>query len=181
MVGNIAFCGSCGKRIALKGHGLYRCCIRVPAAALDELVFEAIVAWVADTDTFRQLRHATDRDLNTAQADIDRLTASLDQWRLSAARGQTTPESLMVIEADISRQLRDAQQRAERASVPPVVRDLLGDTHGGSVEEADVRRRLADAPLGAQRDLVRALMTITVHGVRQRGTKITDRVDITWR
>jgi hypothetical protein len=64
-------------------------------------------------------------------------------------------------------------RRAEKASTPPAARDLLGDRH--DVTEAGVRARLAAAPHGAQRELVRTLMTVTVHGARERGRKATDR------
>jgi DNA invertase Pin-like site-specific DNA recombinase len=183
LVGNIALCGHCGKRVASKGGGEYRCCVRVNAAPLDELVTEAVIAWSSDPEMFRQLRQASDQDdreLVAARAEMDRLTTSLDTWRLSAARGATTPESLAVIEADITAQLKGARRRVEKASTPPVVRDLLGG--GGQVpEQADVRARWASATLGARRDLVRTLMTITIHPCAGRGRKLTERVEITWR
>jgi DNA invertase Pin-like site-specific DNA recombinase len=182
MVGNIAICGPCGKKVASKGRGEYRCCVSIDQAAVDELVTGALVAWVSDPAMFRQLRKASaddDRDILAARAEIHRLSTALDEWRVSAARGQTTPDSLAVIEADITKQLRDAQRQADKAATPPAVRDLLGDGH--DVNEAEVRARLAAAPLGAQRDLVRTLMTVTVHGARERGRKATDRVEITWR
>jgi hypothetical protein len=118
--------------------------------------------------------------LVAARAELDRLTTSLDTWRLSAARGQTTPESLAVIEADITAQLKDARRRMDKASTPPVVRDLLGGDHVAP-QQADVRARWATAPLGARRDLVRTLMTITVHPCAGRGRKLTERVEIAWR
>jgi hypothetical protein len=87
---------------------------------------------------------------------------------------------LAVIETDITNKIKDARRRMEKASTPPVVRDLLG---GADLvpEQADVRARWANAPLGARRDLVRTLMTITVHPCAGRGRKLTERVEITWR
>jgi hypothetical protein len=37
------------------------------------------------------------------------------------------------------------------------------------------------APLGARRDVVKTLMTVTVHSFVGRGRKLTDRVEIVWR
>jgi hypothetical protein len=183
LVGNIAVCGHCGKRVASKGHGEYRCCVSITAAPLDDLITEAVIAWASNPHMFQQLRQASDQDdreLVAARSELDRLTTSLDTWRLSAARGQTTPESLAVIETDITNKINDARRRMEKASTPPVVRDLLG---GADLvpEQADVRARWANAPLGARRDLVRTLMTITVHPCAGRGRKLTERVEITWR
>jgi hypothetical protein len=183
LVGNIAVCATCGDRIGSKGGGIYRCCLQIQQAPVDTLVFEAIVATVSAPAMFRQLRQASDaddRDLVAAQAEVDRLHADLDGWRLSAARGKTSADSLAVIEADLSKQIRDAQRRAAKASTPPLVRDLLGDS-AEQIQEAEVRRRLAAAPLGAQRDLVRTLMTVTIRPAPYRGAKATERVDIAWR
>jgi hypothetical protein len=182
LLGNIAVCGACGGRVASKGGGFYRCCLRIDRAPVETLVLEAIVALVKTPEVFQQLRQASDnddRDLVAAQAEVDRLHGELDGWRLSAARGKTTADSLAVIEADLTQQIREAQRRAAKASTPPLLRDLLGDDEDHA-DEAEVRRRLAAAPLGAQRDLVRLLMTVTIRPAPKRGAKATERVDIAW-
>ena len=177
LVGNIAFCGTCGRKMAAKTPQQYRCCVNIGRPELDELVTDVILGRLADAKVFGKLRHASegdDRAVVQARADIDRLTAELAGWRQSAVDGQTSPDSLATIEAGITKKLNAAQRRVERANIPPVVRELVEPG-------ADVRQRWRDAPLGAKRDVIRTLTTITVHSFHGRGRKITNRVQIDWR
>jgi site-specific DNA recombinase len=177
-LGHLARCGSCGGRLAAKTKDIYRCCIQANREDMETLVTEVVIARLTDPKVFRKLRKASDGDdkiVLEAQAEVGRLTAELAMWRDSAVAGKTTPDSLAAIEAGITVKIREAQRRAEQAAIPPVARDLVGGPGG------DVRARWVAAPLGARRDVIKTLMTVTLHGVTGRGPKVTDRVEIVWR
>jgi DNA invertase Pin-like site-specific DNA recombinase len=177
LLGNIAYCGTCGERLAPRANGRYRCCVNIGRDELEQFVTEAVIAGLSSPKLFRQLRHGSDADdkaLLAARAEVDRLTDELGRWRQSAVDGQTTPESLAVIEAGITTKIRQAQARAEQATVSPVVRELVSPG-------ADIRARWDAASLAARREIVRTLMAVTVHSFHGRSRKITDRVELAWR
>jgi site-specific DNA recombinase len=160
-----------------RSGGQYRCCVNIDREGAEQFVTEVVLARLAQPKVFRQLRKASDKDdraLVEDRREIDKLTAELGTWRASAIAGQTSPDSLAVIEAGIMTKLRDAQRTAERAGVPPVVRDLVEP--GG-----DVRARWHAATLGARRDVVRTMLKVTLHSSWQRGRRPVDRVELEWR
>ena len=123
----------------------------------------------------RKAGAAADREVLQARGEVGKLRADLDDWRLSAARGATSPESLAVIEAELTVKIREANVRADRASIPPALRDLLEPG-------ADVRQRWADATLAAKRDVIRTLMEVRVRPSGQNSFMPThERVDVTWK
>jgi DNA invertase Pin-like site-specific DNA recombinase len=191
LVGNLAYCGTCGRRLKGKSGDTYGCCVKIGREVLDRLVVEAIGAQLSRPETFRQLRRAADSDdqvVVAARAEIDQLTKDLDMWRRSAARRQTTPESLASIEADITAQIEEAQRRADKASVPAPVRRLVTDDPNqvevggaGLTPAQQVIGRFTEAPLAAQREMIRGLMAITVYSSRSHGRTLAERVNIDWR
>jgi len=180
LLGWLAACGACGQPARTanwRGQRYYRCHGYVRIDQLDELVTEVIIARLSDPAVYGRLRHATDGDDRTAVEALalaDQLTAELADWRDSAARGETTRASLAVVEAGLAGRIADARASAQRASVPPSLRALLGPGQ-------DVRARWHAAPLAARRDVVRSLLTVGIHGRHGRGPEITDRVELTWR
>lgn len=146
-----------------------------PADQLDEIVSEAVIAYVSRPDVLRQLRRAdddADAAAVAARAELDRLTDELARWRQSAIDGVTSPESLAAIETGLSARVAAAQRRADAAGVSPILRGLAG--------AEDVRARWTAAPLAAQREIIRSLMRVKVHGMRGRGRDLLGRVEIVW-
>jgi hypothetical protein len=91
-------------------------------------------------------------------------------WCGGRLAGKTTPDSLAVIEAGLTAKIREEQRRANKRRLPPSC-GICGP--GG-----DVRTRWLAAPLGARRDVIKALVTVTLDGVTGRGPKLTSRVEI---
>lgn len=153
----LALCDPCGGLMEA-ARGRYRCrdngCVTVLQPPVDELVTAACLARLADPAIYDQLRQAgddADERALAAWAEVDELTATLNGWRASASRGQTTPESLATIEADLTRRIRAAQRRAETLAVPPAVRDVLEPGR-------DIAARWAALTLPAQRQVIRRLI-----------------------
>lgn len=143
-------------------RGRYRCvddgCVTIVQAETDDLVTRMVIGRLARPDAYKALRRAgaeSDRDVIAARREAAELTAKLNEWRLSAARHETTPASLAVIEADLTRQIRTAERKAEHAAIPPALRQILEPG-------ADVRVRWDGAPLPARREVIRALAVIVI-------------------
>jgi DNA invertase Pin-like site-specific DNA recombinase len=175
----LTYLGTCFRGHPLTARGaVYVCtkgCVHVARAPLDELVEAVTVEALADPRVYRHLRQAsdsTDREVLAARDEVARLNARLREWRVSAARGKTTPASLAVVEAELAGQITAATKVAATAGVPAGMRELLEPS-------ADVEARWEAATLGARRDLIRSLMTVTVHGVGQRsGVPVAERVSL---
>ncbi len=153
----LARCAVCeGPLCAVRGR--YRClersCVTIVQDATDELVVAAVLARLASPKIYSALRRAgddADKDALAARFEVDALTDRLNQWRRSAASGHTTPESLAVIEADLTRKTRLARARLDRATIPPALRDVLAPGE-------DVAKRCEALTLPAKRDVISLLI-----------------------
>lgn len=164
-----------------KNGRLYSCrnkgCGYVNATELEDLVLAYVLGRLARPDVYSRLRRAgenADKELGAARAEANRLRARLEEWRDSAVRGETSPATMAKLETDLTNQIAAADRKAERAGIPPAVRELVdaGD---------ELPERWAAIPLAARRDVVGALVDVVVVRGR-RGVKIPvkDRVTITW-
>lgn len=173
----LATCATCSGPVIASAAGRDYSCkaghAGVGRKAADDYVTEVLLAYVAREDVYRNLSRvgeAGDREVVAAQGEIARLRASLDQWRESAARGQTTPDSLAAIEATITRDMDAAERRVRRAAIPPVLRAILDP-------DEDVETRWKGLTLAARRTLIRELVTVTVRpSGRNRYAPIDARV-----
>lgn len=130
----LARCGVCGdhlhripNRDNLKRPDRYQCgkgCTGIRAADIDDLVAEVVCRRLAREDGI-DLSQADDEAVIEARRDVARLQGRLDEWRDSAARGETSPASLARIEADLLNQIDAAQRRAVAATTPPVMAELF--------------------------------------------------------
>ncbi|MEV0425398.1 recombinase family protein [Micromonospora sp. NPDC050495] len=153
-------------------RGRYRCfadgCVSILQAPTDDLVTRMVLGRLARPDAYAALRQEgaeSDREVIAARREAAELTAKLDEWRLSAAKGETSPASLAVIEADLTRKIRAAERKAEHASIPPALRQILEPG-------VDVRVRWDSAPLPARREVIRALAVIVVGPATLPGSKV---------
>lgn len=151
----------CGGEVCA-ARGRYRCfkdgCVTVLQAPVDDLVTQMIWGRLERKDAYTALRQKgaeSDREVIAAQREIAELEGKLNEWRMSAARHETSPASLAVIEADLTRQIRAAERRAEHASIPPELRPFLEPG-------VDVRVRWDAAPLPARRQVIRALAEVVI-------------------
>lgn len=181
----LATCARCGSELharAQNGRGQYVCkqgCLMVQREPTDRLITDLVLARLADPAVYLALKQAgADRDavVAAAHAQVAVLTGRLEEWRASAARGVTTPESLAAIEAGITAELTAAQAVVD-AGVPAALEGWLG---GAS---ADVAARWAAAPVQGRRAVLRALgLRVAVRPVGQRsGVPVHERIDVSWR
>lgn len=150
-------------------------CLSIRRQPVDELVTEVVLARLERPDAYRALRRAgedADKEALAARGLVSKLRTDLDGWRLSAAKGETSPESLAVIEAELTAQIRTAEARANAAALPPALRQILAPG-------ADVRERWTAAPLPARREIIRTLMTVVIRpSGRNAYMPVEDRVHV---
>lgn len=144
-------------------------------APLDELVEAAVVEALADPRIYGRLRQAgetTDREVQAARDEAAALRARLDDYRERARRGAIDADDFAAISAGLKADLAAADERAERVSLPPALRPFL--TPG-----ADVEARWDAATVQARREVIRALVTVTVRPAgRNPRADLAGRVDI---
>lgn len=157
----LATCGPCGAALA-HVQGRYRCerggHVNIAQAAMDDFIEDMVFEKLEQPNVYEQLRQAgsaDDRALLDAENEAARLDGQLKTWRLSAARGQTSPETMAVVEAELVPQIKAAQRRAAQAQIPPELRAILEPG-------ADVRTRWKDAPVAARRRALAFMATIVV-------------------
>lgn len=185
----LATCGVCEEQRAGEGlppspmnatYSMYRCqfngCVGIVRHRVDDHVRDVVIGVLSRPDWHDALRQAgddADREVVEAREAAARLRAELDGWRRSAARGETTPESLAVVESGLSARIRAADQRARVAGVPPSVLAML--TPGD-----DVRERWEAATVPARREVIRTLCTVRIFRSTTAGRAPFDatRVDI---
>lgn len=184
MLSYLVRCAVCGEWLnhqaaGAHGYARYRCASRghvhINARELDAFVLDVLAQWLAEQ---RLEPPSNDGEALAAHAEADALQVRLDEWRDSAARGETSPASLARIEPQLIEQIKAARQRAERASTPAVLLDVLDGLP--SVDE--IRRRLAGLPAPAQREIIGLLLTITIHRPTRRASRTNpidfDRIEI---
>lgn len=171
--GSVNSTGRGGPRYQCRGCGSV-----IQAGDFEDLVLAYVLGRLARKDVYSKLRRAgaeADQEMKAARTEAAKLRAQLDGWRDSAVRAETTPASLAKIERDLTKLIDAADRKAERAGVPPAVRDLIDA--GNELPE-----RWAAMPLAARRDVVAALVDVVVVKGR-RGVKVPvkDRVKVTWK
>jgi site-specific DNA recombinase len=148
--------------VAATGGVYYTCrphgCVKVPKAATDEFVERMTRAALADPEIYGRLRKAgetTDRQVQEARNEVATLKERLREWRSSGARGQTSPDSLREIEAELVPMIEEAQRRADHVPLSPALRPFVEPG-------ADIGARWAAATLQARRDVIRDLAEVRI-------------------
>lgn len=146
---------------------------------LDGFVSEQVVMFVA---TRLQLRPpSNDAAALAARTEVEILRARLEEWRISAAHGETSPASLAQIEAQIKADMVKAQRREMEASAPRVLLDLV-DGAGGDLPV--IHERWDSMPIPARREIISTLVTVHVEPATRRGTRLNpfdpNRVVLDW-
>lgn len=167
----LATCGPCGASLDF-ARNRYRCsragCVGIRAADMDDFVTRLILGRLSRPDLYASLRKAgeeSDREVIDARREAAELVAQLDKWRQSAAAGQTSPESLEVIESTLKVKIRQADRKVERAAIPVALRQIVEPGK-------DVRTRWEEASVAARRDVVRALAEIKLAPATAPGSRV---------
>lgn len=154
-------CGVCTGPMGVTGGRYYRCrngCTRIVREETDKWITRTIKAYLSQPAVYKRLAQASEdaaREVTEARNEAATLRGELNMWRKSAAKRLTSPESLAVIEADLTQQIRAAERRAEEAEVPAVLRGYVGPG-------VDVAARWEAAPLTARRAIIQQIMEISV-------------------
>ncbi len=131
-------CGKCGGPLSVNNvdrHGwegqVYSCLLRRCAAVkmeyLDEFVARLVVAWLSRPDTAKQLhKKFDDQGVAEARAEAERLRHDLEDWRSLAEQGEVTAVSFARAEAGLIKKIAEAEQAAQEAGIPPVLRGMIG-------------------------------------------------------
>jgi len=185
----LATCAVCGEGL----HGRpargpvaarYQCSVRgcasIHAAPLDDLVTEVVCRYLAADLKLRP--PSNDAVVLAARLEAETRQTELGQWRESARRGETTPASLAHIEAGLLDDIKAAWRRAEQATTPPVMLDVIDGAHG----RLDViRARFVALPVAARRDIIASLLDVKILRATTQGREDEapdpERVDIAWR
>lgn len=169
----VATCGHCGGVLAAAG-GRYRCearsCVTIDQAEADRLVEQMVLTKLEQPETYGALRRRGDDDdqaLVTMRGEVAALQARLDEWRLSAAKGQTSPASLAVVEAELSGQIAALQRRVTEAEVPPALQAILEPG-------TDVRARWKASSTAARRRIITHMATVVVGRAALPGSRYFD-------
>jgi len=153
-------------------------CVWIKREPVDRFVREAMIRYLSRDAIYQQLRQVgddADKQAVAAEAEVARLTGELHEWRLSAARGTTTRETMAVVEEELTQRIRQAEQRARNVCVAPGLWALLEP--GG-----DLAGRWDVAELAARRGLIRSLMVVELHPAGRDATvPVHERVRLTPR
>lgn len=175
----LAVCDKCDAE--LRGKDTSYICpnhhVSLNRAKLDNLITELVLGRLAAPDIYGSLVAAgedADRAVVEARNTVAELRARLDTFRLRAARGETSPETLAFMEAEITREITAAEKRITAAAVPSQLREFVGP-------DVDVAQRWAGAPVTAKRNVVRALLRVRVRPSGQNAfIPVHERVQIDW-
>jgi DNA invertase Pin-like site-specific DNA recombinase len=129
--------GVCGARVGThttRGGYSYMCrspkgCTSVTVDRADAYILKVLSTQFADEEFQHDLltKAATsDAEVAAAQAEVDALTARLEQWRSKAANDSSIdPDNFVAVITGIERDIKTARRRLSAVSVPPPLREAL--------------------------------------------------------
>ncbi len=153
----LATCGQCGD---LVNHvlGSYQCrkgCVSSRVGPLDEVVEDVLLGWLAGPNAPSIQSIGGTSEAEEAQVEAAKLRSQLDEWRQSAARGETSPSSLAVIERELKAKIEVADLRSKVDHWPGLLQEML--TPG-----ADIRARWRGASIPSRRTVIKAMCTVVI-------------------
>lgn len=160
-------CG--GPLMAVRGR--YRCyddgCVTIVQDDTDALVTEQLLLRLSHEDVYGRLRQQgdeADAKATAAREELAELNSRMDDWRRSAALGNTSPESFAVIEAEIKGMIRKLEKEIGPGESPPELMALIAP--GG-----DVRARWSVLTVQARRAVLRQACVLTVDRADNPGSR----------
>jgi len=185
----LAKCDRCGALLTCMrdpGSGnrsdrrVYKCqatpsCVAIYEPRLDEYVERVVVAWLADPDWYAYLMRIDDSDEGAAaRAEAHEIRSELQEWRQFAGKpGGPSPMAFADAESRLLARLEEAESRANKSAVPPVLRGTMGP---------EAASRWAALELGAKRQVISTIADIRLKriGCGRRNYDMRDRVSWTW-
>lgn len=180
LLSGIAKCGVCGELMwRLKGNtkpgqdskGSYACtknrCTSRNIERVDALIEETIIRWCEGISSIDDL---SDPESAAALAEARELRSRLDESTDLVAEGELSPRALAKLEAKLLPRIRQLERQAERAPSPHVL-ELVGE---------NARRHWQRMDVSTRRDVVRALMTVTIMPTKRRRTFEPADIRVDW-
>lgn len=160
LLSGIAVCGVCEGRIRVqknRGFLAYLCVDGFHVSRREDYtnaVVEAVtVARLQQPDILQLMTADDDEAVVIALTEAREKRARLEGFYDAAAAGELSPAALMRIESRLLPEIASAEERAQRASLPPVVADAAGP---------DAAERWAQLSMPQKREIIGALMTVTI-------------------
>ena len=175
LLSGIAVCAVCAERgevVPLKvqknrGFRAYLCpvrfCVSCRHDRLDEFVVEVVIGLLSRPET-SPLLSGGDGSGTGAMAEVDRLTAELDEFVAEAIAGRLSAATLARIEAVKLPQIEAARRRAAAVTRSPLLTQVAGP---------DARDRWNGLVITQQRELVSTLMEVRL-GRTRKGARTFD-------
>jgi len=148
-------------------------CASIRVDVLDEYVQEVVVEWLSRPEVYDALRAATshnDAQAATARAEAAKLRTELEDWRKDAEARRVTRESFGRMERALTRDIAKAEERAQEAGVPPILRGMIGP-------DAAAKWDALGDNIAVKREIIRTITTIALHPAEHRhGVPVEHRV-----
>lgn len=172
-----ARCGECDSSLCRhvnNGEGQYRCrakgCVARDQTKLDAYLTEQALRVLERTDAAKLFQiDQNNRDAYDAHKEAKRLRAELTAWRADAAAERCSRESFLDIEPGLLDRLKKAEKRAEKASVPPQLVEVIGP---------NARQAFLKLDITAQRAILRTIMRPRIYKAAKRGKGVFDTTTI---
>jgi site-specific DNA recombinase len=181
LLSGLAVCGTCGGGLRVqknRGFLAYLCVDGFHVSRredfVDSVVEAVTVARLSAPDILPLLADdEDDAEVGEALAEAREKRARLEAFYDAAAAGDLTPAALARIEARLLPEIEDAERRARRSGLPPVVADVAGPDAAAKWEALSIPQK---------REVIDALMVIrilpTTRGAR---TPRPEHIGIEWR
>jgi hypothetical protein len=175
----LARCAECGGHLSAF-RAYYGCAdhghVYIRRDWLDQYVTEHILVWLEVHGREMLTPPSQDAEAATARTEAAGLRQRHGELAAQAAAGDISGTLLAAAEKQLLAGIAAAEARERAATVPPFLRELTADP-------AFVREVWETSELAAKREVIAALMTITVHRSPRRG-RLTEfdpeRVTIEW-
>lgn len=177
----LSYLAACECGAPLSGHLnrfgtlMYKCrahgCVNVAAGWLDGLIALAVCARLAAPDA-ADLYRPDGEEASRHRAEAAALRGELDEW----AAADISARAYAIKEAMLLPKIERAERAAAEAEVPPALAGLIGI--------GNVRAAWDSLEVPRRRDVIRALMTVTVARAADQGRAARtdpDRVIVEWR
>ncbi|MGW4768656.1 recombinase family protein [Nocardia sp. NPDC004278] len=171
LLSGIPRCGKCdGGKIRSRSGGsaakarVYECerfCVARNAALVDDLVEETVLRRLEDPELLAALERS-DEEAAAAAAEAKKLRAAYDKWVAEAIEAELSPAEIKQYKDRKLPAIKAAEARAQAAMPMPHVVAIAGPDARAKWDDDEL------TPLQAKRDIIRSLLSITIHPAGKR-------------
>ncbi len=178
----LVVCGKCGRPMGSgmatsTGRAVYRCRpsqhLSREAGPVDELVRDVLAARLSRADAAELTRRDESVDVAALHTEAGELRARLESVAVDFADGTLTPKQVKTINDRVKGRLRAVEKRIVDSMRVSALSRVIGASNVAATFDA--------APLDARREIVAALVTVTILPARGGSGFRPDAVRIEWR